>query len=579
MSLPKIYESHIPDALRKFLLSDEKVAVVFAPTGAGKTVACSRIFADTVKSLREKGVQCSGSVLMPYRVSVKEMYKYLLTLRKKHKETHSYGYGISGDTVREDGNHVVLQTVGYFLEGSVAATPNQKHRQLIMLDEAHDASWQTDFVLSHLMWRIKEGDNIKLVVSSATLDVQKIEKKYGVPTVNLIMQQEQKNHVVTFNEEKGYYPLDGSKVSEDFYKVMTRSVVNAYKTTASGHILVLMPGQEEITKLIEILTKHAEIDDKAVIIGLHSQLSKEDIQFAIDSPKEKDERKIIVSTNIVENAITINDLCAVVDSCLRKELYVDQDGVSELRLTLASQSNVIQAYGRCGRQGVQGHAFITIPKSLFETLTPYSLSEVERNPLYPQLIKCFKHKLPHLNLLSHAGMSKVREDIEYLEKYEMIRKDGETYALTETGAIISQLPCSIRAGRFIVKAVEYIKSVITDDKFGAKNANDIRSYFYYYTCLTAAWIGYGTSVFENAFRRPRETEEAFGARKEETEQMQADFYKADCYRTFLNVWFSSFTSDAKLHDWCRENKIFCKAIIEIDRASRDIAPAVTSRQP
>lgn len=286
ISLPRIYESDIPDRLVKFLQTNDKVAVVYAPTGAGKTVACSRIIADTIKQLRKTGQNCSGSVLMPYRVSVKEMYNYLNAMKVQFNEDHTYGYGISGDTRRTEKDDVVLQTVGYFLEGFVGATADSHRLKVIMLDEAHDVSWQTDLVLSLLMWRIKKGDNIKLIVSSATLDVQKIEKQYGIRTVNLIMGQEKKRHVVTFNENVGYSPLEGQKVSEGFYDVMVKTVASAYNTTKTGHILVLMPGQEEIAKLIDKLGNNRDIDANAMFIGLHSQLSKDDIQFAINAPEE-----------------------------------------------------------------------------------------------------------------------------------------------------------------------------------------------------------------------------------------------------------------------------------------------------
>lgn len=265
----------------------------------------------------------------------------------------------------------------------------------------------------------------------------------------------------------------------------------------------------------------------------------------------------------------------MIDSCLRKELFVDQDGINELRLTLASQSNIVQAYGRCGRQGVDGFAFITISNKMFETLQQFSTNEIERNPLYPQMIKIFKHNLPYLELLSHVPRSKVDGDIAYLEKHEMIIKNNDGFKLTKTGEIISQLPCGIRVGRFVVKSIDYIEKLVTLEKCGPKKMYEVRSRFYYYVCLTAAWIERGSSVFEHVFRRPRESAEAFELRKEQAEDAQSEFYGSDCFQTFFNVWFSSFSSGKNLHDWCRDNKIFYKAIIEIDRSSKDLANALS----
>lgn len=578
--LPRIYQSGAPAALRAFLLANvgPKVAILHAPTGAGKTFSACRLSAEFVRKLRKKGVRLSANILMPFRVSVKAMHSYLMKVDAERSEGLKYGYGISGDSMRSHADDCTLQTTGYFLESFINQRVSDELK-VIMLDEAHDASWQTDLVLSYLMWRIKKGDNIKLIISSATLDVQKIQLQYGVETLPIVMEEENKNHVIIFNDDGFYSPISdiSRSLAQTFYKVICDTVRRAYAESKTGHVLVLMPGQDEIAKAIEEMEKSYPLDAKAMVIGLHSQLSKEDITFAIADPEDPQTRKVIFSTNVVENAITINGLSAVVDSCVRKEIHVTEDGITELVMSMASKSNCIQAAGRCGRQGVKGLVYITIPEWRFESLQPFSLNEVERNPLYNQLMKIFSHSLPHNEILSHVSPTKLRRDISYLMSHGMIEEVGENlFAPTESGRMISRMPCGIRVGNFVVKCIEFVDEFLSKREVSKKFAQAFKTQFYFYACLTAAWIEHNGSVFENVFRRPQESNDDFHARLELTEEIQAELFGEDCYDTFLNIWSDSHKAGNNFFKWCKDHRIFSKALIEIDRSTKDMARALSS---
>ena len=549
------------------------ISIVHAPTGMGKTVACSRLIAEEVARNRSKGIRCIGKVLMPYRVSVNEMARYLTNLNTIFGESYEYGSAVGGDVRYRPTDDVVLQTVGYFLQGFVRGMFNPSVLQLVMLDEAHDSSWQTDLAIAYLMKAIKEGANIRLIVSSATLDVQKIEKQYDV-NVNLISveeTEEEKRHLIEFNSSRNYLPIVDQKISSTFYKTLTDAIWKIFNATTTGNILIMMPGSEEIDRLIECLRKLFPNVSNVVVVPLHSQLSKEDIQFAINGSGDPDMRYIIIATNIVENAITINGLTGVIDSCLRKEYYVDKDGVGELRIVMASRTNIIQAYGRCGRQGVQGIVYITISEEMYDTLPQFSLNEVERNPLYPQLMMIIRNGHNPYDVLSHVQTALLDDDLDYLERFEMIEKnDDGSYRHTEAGEIISMLPCGIRIGKFIFNAIKYADVIF--DPTNTMSRSDLlnaRSMFFHYTCLVASWVENGNSVFERVSRRPTETIDEYETRKEDATYLHERFYGSDCIETLFKVFFGSFESE-NLYEWCHKNGIFYKTLIEIERNAKDI---------
>ena len=179
--LPKMYTTDIPSKIEAFLKSDKKVGIFYAPTGYGKTVTGCRVIAKVVNNLKKEGKTVKGEVLMPFRISVKEMFNYLIKLGEEQKEELIYGYAMGGGDKSENNEtkNVVVQTIGYWLVKFLEDV-DERTEKIIMLDEVHDSSWQTNFVLNLLLWKIREGANIKLLISSATLDIAGLTEKYDI---------------------------------------------------------------------------------------------------------------------------------------------------------------------------------------------------------------------------------------------------------------------------------------------------------------------------------------------------------------------------------------------------------------
>jgi len=541
--LPKMYDTPIPGKIESFLMSSEnKIGIVYAPTGYGKTVTGCRIIAKVVNEFKKEGRKVIGEILMPFRVSVKEMYTYLNKLGEEQKETLKYGYAMGGgDKKTDETDDATVQTVGYwkykFLENI-----NDTTEKIIMLDEAHDISWETDFVLNMLLWKISKGANIKLLISSATLDVAKIETLYGIKTEVFDISAELTNQDHYFNRES-FLPLNNSR-NGDLNIAMAKLIYSALKNKIiDKHILVLMPGEPEIKSLIKLLkeNKLEKIPDKCLLLPLYSSLPPEQIRLAIE---DNEKRKIIIATNMVENAITINGLSATIDCCLRKELYTDENCIDELKLVMASQSNIKQTAGRSGRQGKKGQAYYVINKMYFDSLPLFSLNQVDKSPVYQQLIILIKNNLPFREILKSVQPEKILKNIDYLIENEIIIASKDSYILTKKGEIVSNLIVKLPVANFIAHCI-------------LKKTADLDKNYYHYVSLISAWIEIGKSIF-NIFSN-------FKYRK---------FIVEDSLETFLNIWIEYTKAENKIK-WCQTYDIMHKSMKDINDKMNSILHSLT----
>jgi len=535
-ALPKMYTTDVPARLEAFLKGENKFGIIYAPTGYGKTVSGCRVIAKVVNEMKAIGRKIKGEILMPFRVSVKEMYTYLQYLNEEQGESLKYGYAMGGGDKSEglDSCDAIVQTVGYWLVKFLQNIDDATEK-IIMLDEVHDASWQTNLVLNLLVWKIKRGANIKLLISSATLDVGSISERYQIHPEVLAIPPELANVDMHFNEDEGFNPFDNTSLNA--------FMVNYIIQVAGGterHILVLMPGEKEILNLIRILKDNAELKTTGdfAILPLYSDLPEEEIRRAIEFSEK---RKIIIATNMVENAITIDDLSATIDSCVRKELFVDQDNIKEIRTTLASKANIKQTAGRSGRQSDKGIALLALSEARFSQLPDYTLNEVDKQPLYRQLIIIIKNGLPFDEILSSVPPERIMQDIRYLVDREILEPTQASFKLTEKGIIIAQL-----------NTIELFQAMFFANCWEASKAEgiDMRSYFYY-MCLLTGWISLDRRFFAN----PRPGERA----------KYESLLKRDSLETFLNIWITFNQLPKKQRgSWCFQNGIYADGLNAID---------------
>jgi HrpA-like RNA helicase len=576
--LPLIYQTDIPEHFQNALMNDtHNVIVLTAPTGLGKTVMVNQIMALVQKSNPE--IQCTS--LMPFRVSVVEMYQYLNKLFPSYK----FGYAMRGENMETPIDNVRLNTVGYWLERAMkefCMCGLPKTQQIIMVDEAHDGTWQTDLTIRLLIWQQKQGAKIKIVITSATLDITNTLRGSNIDPLILSVTDQEANVDINYMEEI-IRSLDKNKLSKEMITAIIKTLDLHIEQSQNGDILIMLPGQDEIESLIETLNNKPNLKNFK-ILPLYSTLQKEDINLAIN-PDVGGCRKIIVATNIVENAITISNLMCCIDCGYRKINKVDKDGVQELVLTEASKSNMRQCLGRVGRQGKRGVAYLMLTKLEFELRQPFSENEVQRNPLYQQIIKLTCNGFPVKEVLSHVNFFRIDRDILFLVDHGALEMKGDgfvetaerlgqshlydsavtaerlgqgRFVVTDLGKIMAQLPLSIRASHFLALVITTLPPSL-----------------WYSAIVSASWFDSNTSIFYRPRRNRNETEDAYKARLQQIEDTQFDenLFEDDCISTMLKIWYMSWTfveSKGGFHEWCKQMGLFDRTLKNIQRDTNHI---------
>lgn len=552
----RIWQSDIPDTFSEAFHDNNinRINLVL-PTGQGKSVFVNAYIAWINK--QSTGTTTCTSV-MPFRATVVPLFNFLSKTFPEIK----FGYGMRGNVVMSTDDNCTLETTGYWLERIMTQLKNKtlpSTNHIIMIDEAHDASWYTDLALRLVSWlQEKTKNQFKLIVASATLDVTHHSKSVST-TVTLSLPQASANVKIKFYDHRHLNFLNPG-ISNEFLKYISEVVINILdEFNEKGDILIIMPGQEEIESLIEILENNQRLSE-ILICPLYSQLTQEEINEAINSTIDG-AQKIIVSTNIVENAITMPKLVHVIDPCLRKVIKIDKDGISQLDTVFAAKSNIEQAMGRVGRMNAVGYAHVLIPEEIFKQFKPYAENEVTRNPLYTQIIKLIKNNLPVNEIMKDVPRKRIKEDVNYLLENGVLELVNSEYVVTPIGSIISNIPLSIKASYFLALVL-----------------TSLEPNHWYNACVVAIWIDINTTLFYNPRKKRDQSNESYQMKKEELMEAVTPFLEQDCIGTLFNVWYGSIflPPNQTFKEWCMSNGIFERVIRDMCNTLGHVIQSITS---
>lgn len=302
-------------------------------------------------------------------------------------------------------------------------------RQVLVLDEVHEWNENMEVLIAWAKKRIQEDPNFKVLVMSATIETDTLADYYGTQA--------------TIDIPGRYFPVEkrmGSSVAHELVKQLDERT--------GQNILTFLPGKAEIQNLTDALGKKAE-EAGVPLIPLHSQLELEEQQRAFESFPNG---KIILSTNIAQTSVTINDIDMVVDSGMERRSEV-RSGVEGLFIAQVSQADSLQRSGRAGR--TKPGEYVLAPYDDMPCL-PF-----EDRPAYPTPEILRKH-IDRLTLrLANIGI-----DIEELDFYHdpskgAIRRAKRTLValgamthegeVTDIGRAMERFPVESSFGRMLVE--------------------------------------------------------------------------------------------------------------------------------
>ena len=407
--------------------------VVCGDTGSGKTTQLPKMLLELGCGAKGRRIACT----QPRRLAaVTVAERVAAELKETVGETVGYRHRFGRKT--SDRTRITFMTDGVLL-AETRRDPLLRAYDAIIIDEAHERSLNIDFLLGILRRILARRRDIKVVVSSATLDVERFAKFFGgAPAVTVPGR--------LFPVEVRYRPP-----SEDEELDLPRDVSAAVRELPpDGDILVFLPGERDIRETAERLARTQPGDD---IIPLLASLPAGEQQRAFSlSPR----RRIVLATNVAETSVTIPGIRYVVDSGLaRIPRYIHRTQVQRLQIEPVSQASARQRAGRCGRLG-PGICLRLYSEEDFARRDVYTPPEILRTSLAGVILTMLDLRLGDIAAFPFIDPPRpvmVREGFrELIELGAICRDDAGEPTLTPVGRKLAQIPVEPRLARMLLEA-------------------------------------------------------------------------------------------------------------------------------
>ncbi|KAK5112512.1 DEAH-box RNA helicase prp16 [Meristemomyces frigidus] len=356
-------------AVREELLRvvrDNQVTIVVGQTGSGKTTQLTQF-------LLEDGYAVGGMIgcTQPRRVAAMSVAKRV-SEEMEVKLGGKVGYAIRFEDCTSKETAIKYMTDGVLLRESLT-NPDLDQYSCIIMDEAHERALNTDVLMGLIKKVLARRRDLKLIVTSATMNAERFSRFYGGAPEFFIPGR-------TFPVDIQY----SRSPCEDYVDSAVRQVLAIHVSQSDGDILVFMTGQEDIEATCELIAERlAQLNDPPPlsILPIYSQMPA-DLQAKIFDRAAPGVRKVIVATNIAETSLTVDGIMYVVDCGYSKlKVYNPRMGMDTLQITPISQANASQRAGRAGRTG-PGKAFHLYTERAFrDELYIAQIPEIQRTNL------------------------------------------------------------------------------------------------------------------------------------------------------------------------------------------------------
>ncbi|KAI4331175.1 hypothetical protein MLD38_029385 [Melastoma candidum] len=343
---------------------DNQVLVVIGETGSGKTTQVTQYLAEAGYTTRGK-IGCT----QPRRVAAMSVAKRVAE-EFGCRLGEEVGYAIRFEDCTGPDTVIKYMTDGMLLR-EILIDEDLSQYSVIMLDEAHERTIHTDVLFGLLKQLVKKRPDLRLIVTSATLDAEKFSGYFFNCNIFTIPGR-------TFPVEILYTKQPES----DYLDAALITVLQIHLTEPEGDILLFLTGQEEIDfacqSLYERMKGLGKNVPELIILPVYSALPSE-MQSRIFDPPPPGKRKVVVATNIAEASLTIDGIYYVVDPGFAKQnVYNPKQGLDSLVITPISQASAKQRAGRAGRTG-PGKCYRLYTESAYRNeMSPTSIPEIQR---------------------------------------------------------------------------------------------------------------------------------------------------------------------------------------------------------
>eukprot|EP01119_Soliformovum_irregulare_P011448 TRINITY_DN2865_c0_g1_i1.p1 TRINITY_DN2865_c0_g1~~TRINITY_DN2865_c0_g1_i1.p1 ORF type:complete len:1109 (-),score=401.60 TRINITY_DN2865_c0_g1_i1:141-3467(-) len=519
-TMKEVRESLPVFAQRKALMQvikDNKIVIVVGETGSGKTTQLTQY-------LHEEGYTMNGLIgcTQPRRVAAVSVAQRVSEEMGVQLGT-KVGYSIRFEDCTSSETVIKYMTDGILLRESLKEGDLDKYSAIIM-DEAHERSLNTDVLFGILKKVSANRRDMKLIVTSATMDAGKFATFFG--------------NVPIFNIKGRTFPVDvlyHKTTCEDYVEAAVKQALTIHLSHPPGDILIFMTGQEDIEATCAIMKERldeiGEGPKPLMILPIYSQLPS-DLQAKIFDKAPPGTRKCIVATNIAETSLTVDGIYYVIDTGFCKlKVYNPKIGMDALQVYPVSQANANQRSGRAGRTG-PGQAFRMYTESAFyNEMLKMSIPEIQRTNLGNVVLLLKSLKVD--NLLDFDFMDPPPQENILNSMYQLwiLGALDNVGALTETGRKMVEFPLD----------PSLAKMLITAEELG---------------CTSEIATIVSMLSVPTVFSRPKGREEESDLAREKFAVPESD------HLTLLHI-FQQWKTNGYKSDWCNDHFIHSKALKKV----------------
>jgi ATP-dependent helicase HrpA len=441
-SVPVVsYPEELPVSARRddiaAALRDNQVVVVAGETGSGKTTQLPKIALEL-----GRGVRGRIGHTQPRRIAARSVAERIAE-ELDSPLGEAVGFTMRFSDQVGDSTVVKLMTDGVLL-AEIARDRLLRQYDTIILDEAHERSLNIDFLLGYLAQLLPRRPDLKLVITSATIDVERVAAHFsGAPVIEVTGR--------TYPVEVRYRPVvDPDQPDADPDRDQVTAVLDAVDELVAegpGDILVFLAGEREIRDTQDALAERALPNTE--IVPLYSRLSAAD-QHKVFAPHSG--RRVVLATNVAETSLTVPGIRYVIDpGTARISRYSHRTKVQRLPIEAVSQASARQRSGRCGRLG-PGIAIRLYTEADFDGRPEFTDPEILRTNLASVLLRMADLDLGDVAdfpFVDPPDRRAVADGLALLEELHALDGHGK---LTGTGRALAALPLDPRMGRMVVEA-------------------------------------------------------------------------------------------------------------------------------
>ncbi|EFW23317.1 hypothetical protein D8B26_006810 [Coccidioides posadasii str. Silveira] len=515
-----------------YVVENYPVTIVVGQTGSGKTTQLPQFL--------DKAGWCADgkqiAVTQPRRVAATTVAARVAE-EMRCSVGQEVGYSIRFEDVTSSATRIKFLTDGLLLREALV-DPLLSRYSVIMVDEAHERSLSTDILLGILKKIMKKRPELRIIVSSATLQAEEFLRFFAEDQFNAENGSEMGGKVGRILSLEGrMYPVDClflESPAEDYVERAIKTVFDIHAGKTNGDILLFLTGREEIDLAIQKISERAASlppkSQELLPLPLYAGLTTEQQLYVFD-PAPENTRKVIVATNIAEASVTIDGIVFVIDCGYAKlRAYDPNTGIDTLTAVPISKASASQRAGRAGRTR-PGKCFRLYTEESYACLPDASVPEIQRSNLAPVILQLKALGIDNIVRFDFFSSPPAELVVRALELLYSLGAVDEYAKLTK--------PLGIHMAELSVEPM-MAKVLLNASTFG---------------CLSEILsIAAMTSVQGSVWFQQEGDKKGMESARRKFAVEEGD------HLTYLNVYQAFVTKGKKDSKWCRENSLNYKSM-------------------